>query len=71
VQVPLDKLGEYLPLILPLVILQLTLIVFALVDLVKPERRVRGGSKALWGVIIVLLELFGPVAYFLVGREEA
>jgi len=56
-------------LILPIVILEIALIVFALRDLVRPERRVRGDSKLLWGIVIVLLQLIGPILYFVVGRE--
>jgi len=56
-------------LILPIVILEIALIVFALRDLVRPERRVRGDSKLLWGLVIVLFQLIGPILYFMVGRE--
>ena len=56
-------------LILPIVILEIALIVFALRDLVRPERSVRGDSKLLWGIVIVLFQLIGPVLYFVVGRE--
>ncbi len=56
-------------LILPIVILEIALIVFALRDLVRPERRVRGDSKLLWGIIIVLFQIIGPILYFVVGRE--
>jgi len=55
--------------ILPIVILEIALIVFALRDLVRPERRVRGDSKLLWGIVIVLFQLIGPILYFMVGRE--
>ena len=54
----------------PLVLLQLGLVVLALRDLIRPERRVRGPSKLLWGVIIVVGELLGPIVYFLFGRQE-
>jgi hypothetical protein len=62
---------ELLPLIAPLVILQLVLIALGLYDLTRPERRVKGGSKLVWGVVIVLGELIGPLVYFLFGREDA
>ncbi len=39
-------------------------------DLTRPERRVRGGNKIVWGVVIVLFQMLGPLVYFLVGREE-
>ena len=56
--------------ILPLVLVQLALIVVALRDLFRPERRVRGGNKAVWVLVIVLLELVGPLVYFVAGREN-
>jgi hypothetical protein len=62
---------EILPLIIPLAILQIVLIALALYDLTRPERRVRGGSKVLWALIILLFQLLGPLFYFLVGREDA
>ena len=60
-----------LPLLLPVIILQVVLIILALRDLLVPDRRVRGGSKLVWGIVIVVINLLGPVAYFLVGREES
>jgi len=62
---------DALPFIIPLVILQIALVVFALYDLTRPERRVRGDSKLLWGLIIVLGEIVGSLIYFLVGREDS
>ena len=63
-------LEDVLPFIVPLVILQVALVIFALYDLTRPERRVRGDSKLLWGLIIVLGEIVGSLIYFLVGRED-
>lgn len=54
----------------PLVALQLLLVVLALRDLVRLERRVRGPSKLVWGIIIVFGQLLGPLVYFLFGRQE-
>ncbi len=64
-------LEEALPLLVPLLILQLIRLVLALWDLTRPERRVRGDNKLVWGVVIVLVSMFGPLAYFLFGREDA
>jgi hypothetical protein len=57
--------------ILPLIVLQIGLLVFALVDLTKPERRVRGDNKLIWALIIIFVSLFGPLLYFFIGREES
>jgi hypothetical protein len=63
-------LEEALPFLIPIVVLELALLAFALYDLTRPERRVRGGNKVLWGVVVVLFQILGPLAYFLVGRED-
>jgi hypothetical protein len=62
--------SQLLLLIVPILLVQLGLIILALRDLLRPERRVRGDSKLLWGVIIVIVNLIGPLLYFAVGRRE-
>jgi len=64
-------LGTLLPILIPIIAIQLGLVVAGLYDLTRPTRRVKGDSKILWGLIIVFINLIGPVLYFLVGREEA
>ena len=66
----LRQLQQMLPLIGPLVVLQLLLMALALVDLFREERTVRFVSKPIWALIIVFVNLVGPLAYFFVGREE-
>jgi hypothetical protein len=60
-----------LGLILPLILLQLALLIAALIDVTRPGRRVRGDNKLIWVLIIIFVSLFGPLLYFLVGREES
>jgi len=63
--------NEILPLLLiPLVLVQVALIIFGLYDLLRPYRQVRGGNKLIWGVVIVIFGLIGPLIYFLFGRED-
>lgn len=61
---------EIVLLLLPVLVIQLGLLILALRDLLRPERRVRGDSKLMWGLIIVVVNIIGPILYFLVGREE-
>lgn len=61
--------GSFILLVLPLVVVQLALLGFALNDLVR-RRRVKGGNKWVWGAVIVLIEFIGPILYFVLGREE-
>ncbi len=62
---------ELLPILAPLVVIQLVLMALGLYDLTRPERRVAGGNKVAWGVVIVVFQMLGPLAYFLFGREDA
>jgi hypothetical protein len=61
---------ELLPILLPIIAVQVLLIVAALRDLTRPERRVRGDSKLVWGLVIVFLSLLGPILYFTIGRTN-
>ena len=65
----LDTFTEILPFIIPLLILQLALMIVALVDLIK-RQRVRGDNKVLWALVIVLVNIIGPVVYLIFGRED-
>ena len=57
-------------LLLPLVVIDLGMVIFCIVDLFKPERRVRGNNKIIWLLVILLISTFGWLAYLLAGREE-
>ena len=64
----MEDFMKYLPLIIPLVLIQLGLMVFALIDLSKREKT--RGPKWMWVLIIIFGELVGPIIYFVVGRPE-
>lgn len=61
-----ESVPEKVWLIAPLVVLQLSLLVGALVDLVrrKPKRAL------VWGFVIILFSIIGPVLYLSLGRKE-
>jgi Ni/Fe-hydrogenase subunit HybB-like protein len=63
--------AQLLLLLTPVIVVELGLIIFALHDLLKTERRVRGNSKLLWGIVIVFISLLGPIIYLAAGRDEA
>ncbi|MGW8225598.1 MAG: PLD nuclease N-terminal domain-containing protein [Anaerolineales bacterium] len=65
----MDELRSFIPLLLPLLVIELTLLIIALVDLIRREQ-VKYLPKWAWAVIIVLLNFIGPIAYLLLGREE-
>ena len=64
------KPEQIIALVAPIIVIQLGLMIAALVDLERDERRVRGGSKLVWAVVIVFVNILGPILYFVAGREE-
>lgn len=64
----LDELRELLPFLIPLALIQFALLLAALLDLLRrPKTR---GPKWLWAFLIVFVQMLGPIAYFVFGREE-
>jgi hypothetical protein len=61
-------LRQVLPFLIPILLLQLGLIVVALIDLARRERT--RGPKWVWVLVILFVNLIGPILYFVVGREE-
>ena len=58
-------------LIIPLVVLNYGLVLYAIYDLFQEDRRVRGDSKIMWALIIAFFNGFGPLLYFFVGRDDS
>jgi hypothetical protein len=63
------SIEQYLPFIIPLVVIQLGLMVFCLLDISKREK-FKYLPKWGWVLVVVLGELVGPVVYLLIGRAE-
>jgi hypothetical protein len=64
----IHELTRILPMVAPLVLIQLVLMIAGVVDWSRRERT--RGPKWVWLVVILIFSIIGPVAYFLIGREE-
>ena len=64
----MDTLRQLLPFLIPIILLQLALIVVALFDLSRRPKV--NGPRWLWVILIIFINFIGPVAYFLIGRQE-
>ena len=65
----MEELRSYIPLLIPLLIIEIGLLVIALVDLIRREK-VKHLPKWVGAVIIIIVNFIGPIAYLIVGREE-
>jgi hypothetical protein len=64
----MNQLRELLPLLWPLIAIQVGLMIFALLDLSR--RSVTRGPKWVWALVIIFINLIGPIVYFVIGRDE-
>jgi uncharacterized membrane protein YhaH (DUF805 family) len=64
----LAQLKQFIPLLILIVFIELALMITALVDLVR--RAQTRGPKWAWALVIVLVNLIGPIVYFMAGRKD-
>ncbi|MEH7300737.1 PLD nuclease N-terminal domain-containing protein [Neobacillus drentensis] len=64
----MDAIVSNLPIIAPILIIQLILIVVAIIDLVRIDQT--KGPKWLWVIIILFVNIIGPILYFVIGRRN-
>lgn len=62
-------ISEYLPVLLPVVAVELILMLTALIHVLR-HPHYRFGSKAVWIIVVVLVQIIGPILYFVFGKGE-
>ncbi|GAA0475861.1 PLD nuclease N-terminal domain-containing protein [Alkalibacterium sp. s-m-22] len=65
----MQLMTDYFAILLPLIILQLILLVTAIVHLVKNDR-LSQSNKIIWALVIVFVNIIGPIIYLIFGRKE-
>jgi len=58
-----------LPFLIPVFVIQIALMVIALIDLFKREN-MKNNTRLIWVLVIVIINIFGPIAYLLFGRKD-
>lgn len=65
----MNAISEYLPVLLPVVAVELILMLTALIHVLR-HPHYRFGSKAVWIIVVVLVQIIGPILYFVFGKGE-
>lgn len=65
----IDLLIEYLPFIVPLILLQIGLAVFSAIHVVR-HPHYRFGNRMMWLLVVLLIQWIGPLVYFVFGRGD-
>ena len=69
-QLTLEQVKDMLPFLIPLIVVEVVLIIVTLRHILTHENYKRG-NRALWIVItLVGMQLWGPILYFLLGKED-
>ncbi len=65
----MERLLEMLPFLIPLAVLQFSLLGYALYHALT-HHRYRVGSRVTWVLLIVLVNFIGPILYLTLGKED-
>jgi len=63
------QLIRLLPLLIPLAVIQLGLMIAALVHILTHDTY-KTGSRTLWLVLCICINIIGPILYFTLGRSD-
>ena len=67
----MPEIKEILPFLIPLVIVEFTLLIYTFHHILTHTAYKRG-SRALWIVVVLVgMQFIGPILYFLLGKEES
>ena len=67
----MEQIMEFLPFLIPLVIVQFGLLGYTLYHILT-HKTYKRGSRVLWLIVVlVLMNYVGPILYFVLGKEDA
>ena len=62
------NLKEMLPFLIPIIILELALTIWALVHILT-HKTYKIGNRTIW-VVVSFIQIIGPIIYFIYGRSD-
>jgi len=65
----LSSIKDYLPLLIPLAIIQFGLLIAALIHIFK-HNTYKTGNRTVWIIVCLLINTIGPILYFVIGRGD-
>lgn len=65
----MKDLIEFLPFLIPVIVAELALAITALIHVWR-HPNYRFGNKAIWVVVVLIIQFIGPILYFTIGRGD-
>lgn len=67
----MEQIMEFLPFLIPLVIVQFALLGYTLYHILT-HKHYKRGNRTLWLIVtIVFMNYVGPILYFILGKEDS
>lgn len=66
---PLTQLIRYLPVLIPLALIELGLMIAALIHILT-HPQYRFGNRVIWIIVVICVNIIGPILYFILGRSD-
>ena len=63
------EIMKYLPLLIPIILIEMLLMITALIHVLR-HKSYRFGNRIVWVILVVCLQIIGPILYFTLGRGE-
>ena len=63
------SLTPYLPFLIPLAVIEIGLMVAALIHIFT-HKTYKMGNRWIWVPLVILINIIGPVLYFILGRSD-
>lgn len=65
----MSEILNLIPILIPIVLIDLFFRIYTIVDIFKVDRKVKGGNKYIWAIICGVIS-FGWVIYLIIGKDE-
>ncbi len=59
----------YLPFLIPVAIIELALAITALIHVLR-HKNYRFGNRIFWAIIVLVVQIIGPILYFTIGKGD-
>lgn len=64
-----QNIMQYLPFVIPIIVIELGLLIAALVHILR-HNTYKVGNRVLWIVLVIVLNIIGPILYFIIGKGD-
>lgn len=66
----MNEISELLPFLIPLIIAEIALLAYTILHILKHTHYKRG-NRMIWLIVVVVgMQFWGPILYFLLGKED-